>query len=170
MRTLDPTEEGRSELLGLLWTVSGDMLDFQNHIAIARQHVSFVRDVGALAQLAPALTQLAWSERLAGHLEAASSVDEAREMSAATGSFWPEWPGAHGIIRLGILCWQGHEQMALELSDEVINEAAERGQGLTGTIVNYGLTTLKLRFRPPPVRLKSTPRKFLKRTRCISVR
>ena len=143
VRTLDPTEEGRSELLGLLWTVSGDMLDFQNHIAIARQHVSFVRDVGALAQLAPALTQLAWSERLAGHLEAASALsDEAREMSAATGR--PEWPGAHGIIRLGILCWQGHEQMALELSDEVINEAAERGQGLTGTIVNYGLTTLKL--------------------------
>jgi DNA-binding CsgD family transcriptional regulator len=130
------------QLFGWSWTVSGDMLDFENHISSAREHVRRAREVGALSDLPSAILQLAWSERLAGRLEAASALnDEAKEISSATGM--PEWPGANGIIRLGVLCWQGNEQVALELSGPVA-AAAERGQGLTRIMVEYGLATLQL--------------------------
>jgi DNA-binding CsgD family transcriptional regulator len=140
---LDASRATRLHLLGLLWAATGDMLDFDNHIAMAREQVRLARDVGALATLPMSLVSLAWSERLAGHLDAATAFhDEASEISVATGA--PEFPGAHGIVRLGILSWQGREEQTRELAQQVVAEAIERGQGLAVRIVDYALATLEL--------------------------
>jgi DNA-binding CsgD family transcriptional regulator len=135
----------RLQLLGMLWNATGDMLDFQNHISVARERVRQARQEGALATLPIALVCLAWSELLAGHIEAAEAFNaEATEIASATGV--PEFPGAHGIIRLGILAWRGYEQETRQLAKEVTAEALERGQGMTVRIVDFILATLELGY------------------------
>jgi DNA-binding CsgD family transcriptional regulator len=141
----DVTGSTRLQLLGMLWNATGDMLDFQNHISVARERVRQARREGALATLPIALVCLAWSELMAGHIEAAEAFNaEATEIASATGV--PEFPGAHGIIRLGILAWRGYEPETRQLAKEVTAEALERGQGMTVRIVEFLLATLELGY------------------------
>jgi DNA-binding CsgD family transcriptional regulator len=133
----------RLQLLGMLWNATGDMLDFEHHMAAARERVRQARQEGALATLPIALACLAWSELLAGRLDAAeASNTEGTNIADATGM--PEFPGAHGIIRLGILAWRGGEQETRELAEAVVAEALERGQGLTIEIVKFLMSVVEL--------------------------
>jgi DNA-binding CsgD family transcriptional regulator len=135
----------RLQLLGMLWNASGDMLDFESHLAIARERVRQSREEGALSTLPVALTCLAWSELLGGNVTAADAFDtEGTEIAAATGL--PEFPGAHGIIRSGILAWRGDREGVNKLAHEVASEAVERGQGMTITILDFVLATLELGY------------------------
>src|SRR5262249_38091155 len=69
---------------------------------------------------------------------------EASTIGRATGL--PEFPGAHGIIRSGILAWQGDEAGLNKLVPEVIKEASEGGQGLSITIEEFAMATLELGY------------------------
>jgi DNA-binding CsgD family transcriptional regulator len=141
----DVSGSTRLQLLGMLWNSTGDMLDYQSHISVARERVRQARQEGALATLPIALVCLAWSELLGGRIEAAEALNaEATEIAQATGV--PEFPGAHGIVRLGILGWRGHERETRQLAKEVVAEAVERGQGLTVRIVDMVLATHELGF------------------------
>ena len=112
----------RLQLLGMLWNATGDMLDFESHIAMARERVRQAREEGALATLPIALVCLAWTELLAGRTEVAEALNaEGTGIAGATGA--PEFPGAHGIVRLGILAWRGRDSEVRQLADEVV----ERG-------------------------------------------
>ncbi len=142
-RADDVSGSTRLQLLGMLWNATGDMLDFENHIAMAQERVRQAREDGALATLPIALVCLAWSELLAGRIEAAEALNaEGTDIAKATGA--PEFPGAHGIIRLGILAWRGHDIETRELAEEVVNEAVRQGQGMTVKIVEFILTILEL--------------------------
>src|SRR5262249_2009160 len=130
---------------GMLWNATGDMLDFEGHIGVARARVRETRQQGALATLPFALVCLAWSEVLAGRFEAADALaTEATDIAGATGL--PEFPGAHGIIRVAILAWRGHDTDARVLAEAVTREASERGQGLTLWILDHMLAVLDLAF------------------------
>jgi DNA-binding CsgD family transcriptional regulator len=135
----------RIQLQGMLWNATGDMLDFEGHIGVARERVRETRQQGALATLPFALVCLAWSEVLAGRFEAADALaTEATDIAGATGL--PEFPGAHGIIRVAILAWRGHDTDAHVLAEAVTREATERGQGLTLQILDHMLAVLDLAF------------------------
>jgi DNA-binding CsgD family transcriptional regulator len=135
----------RLQLLGMLWNASGDMLDFENHRAVARERVRQAREDGALATLPVALSCLAWSELLAGNFDTADAFDtEGSEIASATGT--PEFPGAHGIIRAGILAWRGDESGLDQLAADVRSEAVERGQGMTIKIMDMVVATLELGY------------------------
>ncbi len=139
----DAVGSTRLQLLAMLWNATGDMLDFESHIAIARERVRQPREDGALATLPVALACLAWSELLAGHTEAAEAMTaEGSSIASATGA--PDFPGAHGIIRLGILAWRGQDAQVRQLADQIVSEAVQQGQGMTLTIVDYILSMLEL--------------------------
>jgi DNA-binding CsgD family transcriptional regulator len=142
-RADDVSGSARLQLLGMLWNATGDMLDFENNIAIARERVRQAREEGALAVLPIALACLAWSELLAGRTDVADALNaEGTSIASATGA--PEFPGAHGIIRLGILAWRGQDVEASQLAEEVVSEAVRQGQGLTVNIVDFVLAVLHL--------------------------
>jgi DNA-binding CsgD family transcriptional regulator len=133
----------RLQLLGMLWNATGDMLDFESHIAMARERVRQASEEGALATLPIALVCLAWSELLAGRTEAAEAFNaEGTSIAGATGT--PEFPGAHGIVRLGILAWRGQDTEGKQLAEEVLTEAVRQGQGMTVNIVDFALSLLHL--------------------------
>jgi DNA-binding CsgD family transcriptional regulator len=133
----------RLHLLGMVWTAMGDMLDFENMLAVARDRARQAREGGALAQLPDALVCLAHSELLAGHIDVAESFNgEAVEIGAATGL--PEFPGAHNIISLSILVWRGHETEARGLAQQIVNEGLAGGQGFAIRLVDHMLTVLEL--------------------------
>jgi AAA ATPase domain len=139
----DVSGSTRLQLLAMLWNATGDMLDFENHIAAARERVRQAREDGALADLPIALACLAWCELLAGRTEAAEALNaEGIGIANATGA--PDFPGAHGIIRLGILGWRGQDPEARQLAGEVVGEAVSHGQGMTLKIVDFVLTILEL--------------------------
>jgi DNA-binding CsgD family transcriptional regulator len=139
----DVSGSTRLQLLGMLWNATGDMLDFEHHMAVARERVRQARQEGALATLPIALACLAWSELLSGRFDTAEANNtEGTNIASATGA--PEFPGAHGIIRLGILAWRGREQETRDLAEAVVAEAVERGQGMTIKIVNFILSVLEL--------------------------
>ena len=133
----------RLQWQGMVWNVTGEMLDFEANIATAREWVRLARDQGALATLPVALSGLAWNEVLRGRIESAEALyAEAGEITRATGA--PAVPGASEIVMLGILAWRGLAEEARALGDAVIAEARTRGQGLGVTTVHYGLTILEL--------------------------
>jgi DNA-binding CsgD family transcriptional regulator len=133
----------RLQLQGMLWNATGDMLDFENHIAVARQRVRDARQQGALATLPIALVCLAWNEVLAGRFDVADAlVSEATAIASATGL--PEFPGAHNLIRVAIQAWRGQEREALTLAESVNQEARDHGQGLTLQIMDRMLAILDL--------------------------
>ena len=131
------------ESLGVLWTVTGALFDFDAQCATARTRVRLAREEGALLTLPYALSSLAWNELSSGRIENADAlVAEAAQISAANGI--PTMPGAQEIIRLGILSWRGREEDARAVAAAVTSEAFERGQGLGMTLAQYCLTTLEL--------------------------
>ncbi len=139
----DASGSTRLQLLGMLWNATGDMLDFESHMAMACERVRQAREEGAFAALPIALVCLAWSELLAGRTEVAEALNaEGTSIAGSTGA--PEFPGAHGIVRLGILAWRGRDVEAVQLAEEVIREAVRQGQGMTVKIVDFALALLDL--------------------------
>ena len=129
--------------LGVLWTVTGALFDFDSQCATARTRVRLAREQGALLTLPYALSCLAWNELFSGKIETADAlIAEAAQIAAANGI--PTMPGAQETIRLGILAWRGREEEARAVAAAVTSEAFERGQGLGITLAQYCLTTLEL--------------------------
>jgi DNA-binding CsgD family transcriptional regulator len=135
--------DGNVQWHGMMWNATGELLDFERHLAVGRERVRMSREQGALATLPVALSCLAWCERLAGRIEAAESLTaEGREIAAATGV--PEMPGAHEIMHMAMVCWRGREPEARAVVDAVMNESTARGQGLGVTLAQFCLVTLEL--------------------------
>ena len=127
---------------GMLWNATGELMDLELHSMAGRERVRLAREHGALAWLPVSLSCLAWSERLAGRIEAAESLTaEAVEIGAAIGT--PATHGAQELIHLGMLCWRGSDD-ARPTAEAVIAEGVARGQGLTTTIAHCVLATLEL--------------------------
>jgi hypothetical protein len=144
-RADDVSGSTRLELLGMLVNATGDILDFENHIAIAREKVRQAREEGALATLPSGLVLLGWADLLAGRTETAEALNaEAMGIASAMGA--PELPGAHGVLHLGILCWRGQDVEAGQLADEIVREASQHGQGVTLSIVGFALAVLDLGY------------------------
>ena len=139
----DATGATRLQQLSVLFLVTGDMLDFEHHAAVADERVRVARAEGALMYLPGALSGQAWCARLAGHLDRAHALDvESTEIADAIGA--PPTPGAHDIVRLGLVAWQGQDAEARKLAETVASEAIERGQGMTVAMVESFLMTLDL--------------------------
>ena len=86
----DATGATRLQQLSVLFLVTGDMLDFECHAAVANERVRVARAEGALIYLPGALSGQAWCARLAGHLDRAHALDvEARR------SWTPSAPRRH---------------------------------------------------------------------------
>jgi DNA-binding CsgD family transcriptional regulator len=134
--------ERRLHWEGLVWNVTGEMLDYDAHRATAGRWIAAARAQGALATLPVALSGLAWCEVLAGRLDAAHGLNaQAEEITAATGA--PEVPGAAGILLMGLLAWRGRDETR-DAVEAVTAEAIRRGQGLGVQIGQYALTLLDL--------------------------
>jgi DNA-binding CsgD family transcriptional regulator len=134
--------ERRLHWEGLVWNVTGEMLDYEPHRATAERWIAAARAQGALATLPVALSGLAWCEVLGGRLDAAQDLNaQALEITAATGA--PEVPGAAGILLMGLLAWRGREETR-DAVEAVTAEAIRRGQGLGVSIGEYSLTLLDL--------------------------
>jgi DNA-binding CsgD family transcriptional regulator len=143
MGAQDVNGSTRLQLQGMLWNATGDMLDFENHIGVARARVRAAREQGALATLPIALVCMAWCEVLAGRFDAADAMaSEATGIASATGL--PDFPGAHGLIRVAIQSWRGREAEATKVATTTTEEALEHGQGLTLQIVDRMLGILEL--------------------------
>jgi AAA ATPase domain len=128
---------------GMIWNATGDMLDFDEHIATAQQRVRLAREHGALAELPVALSCLAWNELLGGRTEAGEAlVTEAADIAAATGA--PSMPAAEGIGRLGFLSWRGSEEETRRHAETVTAGAVAGGQGLGVTLAQFFLMKLEL--------------------------
>jgi DNA-binding CsgD family transcriptional regulator/tetratricopeptide (TPR) repeat protein len=140
----DDASQGVShQVLGMLWTGTGELLDFESNSAVARRQVRLAREQGALVRLPAALSCLAWNELLSGRIETAEAlVAEAGEIASATGI--PSMPGAQEIMRLAMLAWRGREEETRAVAEAVTAEAYARGQGLGITVAQYCLTTLEL--------------------------
>jgi DNA-binding CsgD family transcriptional regulator/tetratricopeptide (TPR) repeat protein len=133
----------RLQWQGMLWNATGEMLDFDAHIATARERVRLAREHGALAELPVALSCLAWNELLGGRTEAGEAlVAEAAEIAAATGA--PSMPAAEGIGRLGFLSWRGNEEETRRQAESVTAGAVAGGQGLGVTLAQFFLMKLEL--------------------------
>ena len=139
----DATGATRLQQLSVLFLVTGDMLDFEHHAAVADERVRVARAEGALMYLPGALSGQAWCARLAGHLDRAHALDvESTDIADAIGA--PPTPGAHDIVRLGLVAWRGQDAEARKLAETVASEAIERGQGMTVAMVESFLMTLDL--------------------------
>ncbi len=139
----DATGATRLQHLSVLFLVTGDMLDFEHHAAVADERVRVARAEGALIHLPGALSSQAWCARLAGHLDRAHALDvESTDIADAIGT--PPTPGAHDIVRLGLVAWRGEDAEARKLAEAVASEAVERGQGMTVAMVESFLMTLDL--------------------------
>ena len=139
----DATGATRLQQLSVLFLVTGDMLDFEHHVAVADERVRVARAEGALIHLPGALSSQAWCARLAGHIDRAHALDvESTDIADAIGA--PPTPGAHDVVRLGLIAWRGQDAEARKLADVVASEAAERGQRMTVSMVESFLITLDL--------------------------
>ena len=128
--------------IGMLWNATGELFDFESHSAVGRLRVRLAREQGALAWLPVALSCLAWSERMAGRIDAADGmVSEAIEIASAIGT--PSMPGAQELMHLAMLAWRGREETR-PVADAVTAEAVARGQGLAATLAQFTLVSYEL--------------------------
>jgi DNA-binding CsgD family transcriptional regulator len=127
----------------MVWDVSGELLDFESHVAVSRKWVRMTRERGALATLSVALTCMGWVELLAGNTDSADAVITEAEEGVESTNVAPT-PGAEGIGRLAILAWRGREQACRALARKVEEDARQRRQGFGVTLVQVFLTNLEL--------------------------
>ena len=128
---------------GMAWNATGELFDFESHLAIARLRVRLAREQGALVTLPVALSCLAWNEMLSGRVDLGESlVMEAIEIAKSAGI--PSMPGAQDLMRLGMLVWRGYDEQADPFAQRVIAEAGVRGQGLAAVLAGYCLMLLEL--------------------------
>lgn len=144
-RADDVSGSTRLQLLSMLVSVAGDLLDFENLIAVSREQVRQAREEGALAALPIALVMSSYLDVLAGRIESAEASNE-EAIGIARASGVPEFPGAHGIAQLGIMCWRGEDDGARRLAEEIVREGLQRDQGHTESLVDYTLGVLHLSY------------------------
>jgi DNA-binding CsgD family transcriptional regulator len=129
--------------LGMLWIATGELFDFEGHLAVARERSRLAREQGALATLPVALSCQGWTEHLAGRIDVAEALTaEAREIAAAIGT--PAMPGAHESMHLAMLTWRGLEEEARGLAGAVRADAVARGQGFAVSIAQFNVMALEL--------------------------
>jgi hypothetical protein len=105
---LDEVDEPPHQWQGLLWNLTGQMLDFEAHAAAARKWLRQARTHGSLSTRAYAANAVAWTELLSGRINAVEPLTaEALEIAAVTRA--PSFPAAEGISRLALLTWVGRE-------------------------------------------------------------
>jgi DNA-binding CsgD family transcriptional regulator len=137
--------EGQSvpQWLGMLWIATGELFDFEGHLAVARERSRLAREQGALATLPVALSCQGWTEHLAGRIDLAEALTaEGRDVAAAIGT--PAMPGAHEIMHLAMLTWRGLDEEARGLADAARADAVARGQGFGVSIAQFTLVALEL--------------------------
>ncbi|MET9271912.1 AAA family ATPase [Kribbella sp. NPDC003557] len=112
--------------------VAIDVWDLDAALDLAARHERIARDSGALVQLQWALNFRANVVSMTGDLAAAAaSVEEERQIGAATGN------RVLGIGRMQLAALRGHEAEATGLIDAMIREARAQGQGRMTAIATY---------------------------------
>jgi DNA-binding CsgD family transcriptional regulator len=140
---LAEVDEAPPQWQGMMWNATGELLDFEAHVAGARKWLRQARTHGALSTLAPAFNAVAWTELLGGRgNDVERWIVDALEIAAATGA--PSFPGAEGITRLALLSWSGREEEARQVAEAVMAGAFARGQGLGVSLAHFFLTKLEL--------------------------
>jgi DNA-binding CsgD family transcriptional regulator/tetratricopeptide (TPR) repeat protein len=137
--------DGRSvpQWLGMAWVATGELFDFESHLAVARERSRLARDQGALVMLPVALSCQGWAEHLAGRVDVAEALEaEARAIAAAIGT--PAMPGANEVMHLAMLTWRGLEEETRRLGEAVMADAVARGQGFGVSLAQFHLMTLEL--------------------------
>jgi DNA-binding CsgD family transcriptional regulator len=126
-----------------MWNATGNMLDFDAHVATARKWLRQARTHGALSTLAHAVNAVGWTELLRGRGSAVERwVAEGAEVAAATGA--PSLASTESINRLAMLVWVGRDEEARQLADVVMAAATAREQGHAVSVAHFSLTTLEL--------------------------
>jgi len=128
-------EVSREEEIRLLWVachIAHDLWDYDTWHALSIRFVQVARDAGALTVLPVALNNRMVMHLHAGELAtAASLLDEAKDLTEATGSRLAPYGAAF------FAAWRGREEEATELIEATANEVADRGEGAGLTLVHY---------------------------------
>jgi DNA-binding CsgD family transcriptional regulator len=139
-------DDPRTELhrwQSMLWDATAGLLDYDIHRAVSAKQVRLARASGALGALPAALTSLAWSELVAGRIDAAEALfAESAEITGATGE--PSLAAAQDLNELAVHVWYGREREARALAANCSAREAALGHGLAVTVVEFLLLRLDL--------------------------
>ena len=109
-----------------------DTWDDEAWEAVAELNLRHARNAGALVILPVALIQRIYAHLHCGQLEAAAGlVEESEAVAEATGIIRPSYGAA------AVAAWRGQEPEAAKAIRTVREAAAERGEGIGYTAVNY---------------------------------
>ena len=129
--------DGYSVQEGLRWLwltsqVAADLWDDERWDAFSAEYVKIAREAGALSALSLALNSRVYVDLFAGEFaKAASLVQEARVVSASTGSDL----APHGAVALA--AWQGRKDQASGLIEATVSDATARGEGIGVTLTRW---------------------------------
>jgi DNA-binding CsgD family transcriptional regulator len=145
-RALSKARRGAERVEDLRWlttacTVSGLLWDYESWDALSDRLVRLAREAGALESLPIGLNTRAGAYLLGGDLFAAASlVEEARTINAATGSSIAPYG------ELTLLAFEGRAAEASELIAATTTEALQRGEGHALTFVHWATAVLQNAF------------------------
>jgi DNA-binding CsgD family transcriptional regulator/tetratricopeptide (TPR) repeat protein len=127
----------RLHLLWLAATTAAVVWDDAAWEGLSGRHVELARSSGTLSELPLALNSRSYIHLFRGELEAASAlIEEARETTQATKASPTSW----GAIALAVL--RGRLQDASAMLDVATADAAERGDGISLTVVAWARALL----------------------------
>jgi DNA-binding CsgD family transcriptional regulator len=129
--------------IGLAGHAAGEFWHDEAWHDLANRRVQISREMGALATLPNALSQLGGYEVAAGRFEAAEACfQEAREIAVAVGN-----RGILGRVDVGVLfleAWRGNEEKTRELAATTKRDATASGMGILESVGDLALATLDL--------------------------
>jgi DNA-binding CsgD family transcriptional regulator len=129
-----------AQALRWLWLathVAHDLWDDESWEALCTRHVQLARRAGALMVLPIALNARVGMHLYAGELaEAASLVEEATALTAATGTRLPRY------AVLALAAWQGRDAEVAALIGTTLQDATVRGEGMGWTLVHNAVAVL----------------------------
>ena len=134
--------ESRSGVEAVRWRmlatrVAQDLWDDESWEVLSTVHARLARRAGALMGLPIALSERVGMHLYAGELaEAASLVEEADAITAATGRWLPRY-GA-----LALAAWGGREAEVAALLEPCLEAATTRGEGMVWTLVHNAAAVL----------------------------
>jgi DNA-binding CsgD family transcriptional regulator len=134
--------ESRSGVEALRWRLlatraAQDLWDDESWEVLSTLHARVARQAGALPVLPIVLSARVGMHLYAGELaEAASLVEEADAITAATGRWVPRY-GA-----LALAAWRGREADVAALLEPTLEAATTRGQGMVWTLVHNAAAVL----------------------------
>ena len=123
-----------------LWqgcVIALEIWDDEGAYQLSKHHTDIAREIGALSELALALSSRTPVLVFCGELsDAVSSVTETHSVEEATGI------AAAPYGALIVAAWQGHGQEARQLIDDTIRDASARGEGVGVAISEYARAVL----------------------------